>query len=179
MVNHAVLKFIFQVPERYASWVQKGLPVRFSVDNYPGETFTGGVYLISPAVTQASRAFNVGALVTNTDFRLKANTFARGQLVMQRAVPTPVVPVDAIVSFAGITKVFVIENGVARSRNVKPGRIQEGVQEIFEGVKEGDKVVLSGQTRLSDGAQVNVRDAAPRPEALALSKTASGGADGR
>ena len=65
------------MPERFGSLVVKKLPVRFQVDNYPGETFEGGVYLISPAVNTASRAFGVAALVTNTGFRLKANTFAR------------------------------------------------------------------------------------------------------
>src|ERR1051325_210489 len=95
IVSDGVLKFIFQVPERYASYVEKKLPVSFSVDNYPGEAFTGTTYLISPAVSMASRAFGVGALVTNTDFRLKANTFARGTLVLERGVPTPVVPIEA------------------------------------------------------------------------------------
>jgi len=170
VVNDAVLKFIFQVPERYASFVQKKLPVQFSVDNYPGETFTGSVYLISPEITQASRAFNVGALVTNTDFRLKANTFGRGQIVLQKALPTPVIPVDAIVSFAGVTKVFVVENGVAHSRPVKPGRIQQGLQEIIEGLHEGESVVTSGQTKLSEGIKVVIRDARPKDEAIAFNK---------
>jgi len=170
MVNDAVLKFIFPVPERYASYVEKGLPISFSVDNYPGEVFTGRVYLISPAVNQASRAFGVGALVTNTDFRLKANTFGRGQLVVAKAVPTPVVPVESVVSFAGVTKVFVIENDVARSRQVKVGRIQNGTQEIVDGVREGETVVVSGQTRLSDGMKVVVRERTAPNESLAYSK---------
>ncbi len=67
-VNDSVLKFIFQVPEKYASFVRKELPVSFNVDNYPGETFAGRVYLISPAVTLSSRAFFVGALVTTPPF---------------------------------------------------------------------------------------------------------------
>src|SRR5439155_10230356 len=123
LVNDAVLKFIFQVPERYASFVEKGLPVKFNVDNYPGETFTGSVYLISPAVNTSSRAFGVGALATNAGFRLKASTFARGSLVLERGVETPVVPLESVVSFAGVTKVFVIENNIARSRAVQVGRI--------------------------------------------------------
>ncbi len=95
LVNDSVLKFIFQVPERYGSFVTKKLPVQFNVDNYPGETFTGSVYLISPAVSTASRAFGVGALVTNINFRLKANTFARGTLTLERGVPTTKMgPVD-------------------------------------------------------------------------------------
>jgi len=164
MVNDAVLKFIFQVPERYASLVQKQLPVRFSVDNYPGEIFTGNVYLISPAVSTASRAFGVGALVTNTGFRLKANTFARGTLVLQKDAPTLVIPLQAVVSFAGVTKVFVVENQIARSRNVVTGRIREGFQEILEGLAPGETVVVSGQNRLSDGTAVAPQSRISSPE---------------
>jgi membrane fusion protein, multidrug efflux system len=157
LVNDSVLKFIFQVPERNASFVTKKLQVRFSVDNYPGETFTGSVYLISPAVSTASRAFSVGALVTNTDFRLKANTFARGTLTLEHAVPTAMVPLDAVVSFAGVTKVFVVEGDDARARSVVVGRIQDGRQEILEGLRAGERVVISGQGRLSDGKKVVVQ----------------------
>jgi RND family efflux transporter MFP subunit len=164
IVNDAVLKFIFHVPERYGSLVQKRLPVSFNVDNYPGETFTGSVYLISPSVSPSSRAFGVGALVTNTDFRLKASTFARGSLVIQPAVPTPVVPLETVISFAGVTKVFVVESGFAHSRNVTVGRIREGVQEIIEGVKAGESVVVSGQSRLSDGVAVAIQPVTmPKP----------------
>ena len=157
IVNDAVLKFIFQVPERHGSFVQKGLPVSFGVDNYPGETFTGNVYLISPAVTTSSRAFNVGALVTNTDFRLKANSYARGSLVLERGARTPVVPLESVVSFAGVTKVFVLENTVAHGRTVRTGRIRDGLEEILDGLKVGEVVVVTGQNRLTDGARVTVQ----------------------
>jgi membrane fusion protein (multidrug efflux system) len=161
LVNDSVLKFIFQVPERNASFVTKKLQVRFNVDNYPGETFTGSVYLISPAVSTVSRAFSVGALVTNTDFKLKANTFARGTLTLEHEVPTAMIPLDAVVSFAGVTKVFVVEGGVVRARNVKVGRIQTGRQEILEGLRAGEQVVVSGQSHLSDGTKVAVQSLTP------------------
>jgi membrane fusion protein (multidrug efflux system) len=159
IVNDAVLKFIFQVPERHASLVEKRLPVSFNVDNYPGKTFTGSVYLISPSVSTASRSFGVGALVTNVNFQLKANSFARGELVLQKAVPTPVVPVDAIISFAGVTRVFVLDDQTARSRTVVTGRIRDGLQEILEGIQAGDRVIVSGQSRITDGQEVALRDA--------------------
>jgi multidrug efflux pump subunit AcrA (membrane-fusion protein) len=136
--------------------------VNFGVDNYPGETFAGTVYLISPAVTLSSRAFNVGALVTNTSFRLKADTYARGSLVLERGAPTPVVPLESVVSFAGVTKIFVAENNVARSRAVQTGRIRDGLQEIIDGVKVGEVVVVTGQTRLTDGAAVTIQPAGTR-----------------
>ena len=174
MVNDAVLKFIFQVPERYASLVRKELRVHFTVDNYPGETFSGGVYLISPAVSTASRSFNVGALVANTDLRLKANTFARGELTLQSNVPTLVAPLQSVVSFAGVTKVFVVEGNTARSRPVTVGRIHDTFQEVTDGLKPGELVVTSGQTKLSDGMAVTLQSSvgtnAPSPLPLRASK---------
>lgn len=160
LVNDAVLKFIFQVPERYASFVRKELRVQFNVDNYPGESFSGGVYLISPAVSTTSRSFNVGALVTNADFRLKANTFARGELTLQSHVPTTVAPVESVVSFAGVTKVFVVEGNTAHSRPVTVGRIHDKFQEVTDGLKPGELVVTSGQTKLSDGMAVMLQSSA-------------------
>ena len=156
VVNDKTLKFIFQVPERFASQVKKELDVTFSVDNYPGEEFKGRVFLISPVVSMATRSFNVVALVANNDLRLKASTFARGSLVVERGVMTPVVPLDAVVSFAGLTKVFVVQDGKARNRTVKVGRIQAGKQEIMDGLKEGEVIVITGQGKLTEGAAVLV-----------------------
>ena len=178
IVNDAVLKFIFAVPERHASFVHKGLPVSFNVDNYPGETFAGSVYLISPSVTMASRAFSVGALVTNTDFRLKANTFARGALVIERGVPTSVVPLECVVSFAGVTKVFLVRDGKAESRVVRVGRVRDGLQEIVDGLSVGDQVVVSGTTKLTNGASVAIqtpetRESMPRSFQAAGTNTTS------
>lgn len=172
LVNDSVLKFIFQVPERYGSFVTKKLLVQFNVDNYPGETFTGSVYLISPAVSTTSRAFGVGALVTNTNFRLKANTFARGSLTLERGVPTPVVPLESVVSFAGVTKVFVVETNVAHARAVTVGRIQNGQQEILEGLKPGETVVVTGQSKLTEGAAVALQmaEAGARPAVHAAAR---------
>jgi membrane fusion protein (multidrug efflux system) len=107
-------------------------------------------------------------LVTNTDFRLKASTFARGTLVLERGVETPVVPLESVVSFAGVTKVYVIENNVARSRAVQVGRIRDGLQEITSGIAAGAVVAVTGQNRLTDGTAVAIK-----PPDTALADTQS------
>src|SRR6266496_348868 len=89
VVNDNVLKLIVQAPESYAGKVVKDQQVVFWVDAYGSkETFEGRVYLISPAVNTATRAFPFGALVQNADHRLKAGTYARGQLILARDAPT-------------------------------------------------------------------------------------------
>ena len=158
IVNDSQLKYIVQAPERYADEVQKNQTVRFTVDAF-GESFEGKVYLISPAVNTATRGFAFGALVENKNRKLKANTFARGELILDRNASALMVPLEAVISFAGVTKVFVVENSIARARSVQAGRIVREQQEILAGLKPGEKVVVSGQTKLFDGARVRIKSA--------------------
>ena len=115
--------------------------------------------MISPQVNTTTRAFAFGALVQNAERRLRASTFARGEVVLQRQVTSAVVPLDAVVSFVGINKIFVVENGVAKAREVVTGRVVQKQQEILSGVKVGESIVVSGQTKLFDGAKVRVKEA--------------------
>lgn len=159
IVNDRLLKFITSVPERFAGEVKKDQLALFTVDQHPGRTFEGRVLLISPSVNAKTRAFPFGVLVKNPDLNLKANAFARGELVLEREVPVLVVPVEAIINFAGVTKTFVVENGVARVREVQTGRIRDGRQQILVGLKAEDAVVITGQGKLRDGLKVTVKQA--------------------
>jgi membrane fusion protein (multidrug efflux system) len=135
------------------------------VDARPGEQFEGSVFLISPSVVTATRSFNVAARVLNPEGKLKANSFARGELLLEKDVPTAVVPVDAVVNFAGISKVYVISNNVALGREIKAGRVNADRLEVLAGLKQGEPVAASGTAKLFDGAKVRVL--APQTETAA------------
>ena len=66
------------------------------------------------------------------------------------------VPGDAVVSFAGVQRVLVVQDGKAREQRIRTGR-REGEQiEILEGLRSGD-VVIRAPGDLTDGAAVRVR----------------------
>jgi multidrug efflux pump subunit AcrA (membrane-fusion protein) len=72
------------------------------------------------------------------------------------------VPRAAVSIFAGVTKVFVVEDGVARERPVTLGSdLGDGWVEIASGLPRGVDVATSGLSRLSDGARVSVKAGAP------------------
>ena len=114
-----------------------------------------------------TRALTFGILVQNADLKLKANSYARGELILERDAPMLQVPLDAVVNFSGLTKVFVVDSGVARVREVQVGKIINGRQEILAGLKEGETIVLSGHSKLHEGAKVALKpattDPAPQP----------------
>jgi membrane fusion protein (multidrug efflux system) len=157
MVNDGVLKFIAQAPESFGPQVVRDLPVVFTVDAYPGRRFEGRVFLISPQVNLTTRMFDFGALVPNVERLLKAGTFARGELVLERSVPTRLVPVVSVLSSSGVSRVFLVKGGAAQSRVVKTGRVLGDRFEIVSGLSEGESVVTSGHLKLADGMVVEVR----------------------
>ena len=163
IVNDRVLKFIVQVPERHASQIQKGQPISFTVDAWPNERFTGSVFLISPSVNTATRAFALGALVENKEGRLKANTFARGELSVEKNATVLAVPLEAVLQASGISRVFVVQSGIAKARTVQVGMIAKGLQEILAGLSTNEEVIISGHMRLVDGTRVRNKAASTAP----------------
>jgi hypothetical protein len=87
---------------------------------------------------------------------LKPGFFAHA-IVTTRVDPNALtVPQQAIVSFAGVSKVFVADNNVARERIIQTG-VRVGTNEVeITGLKPGELVVISGLTRLTNGAALKV-----------------------
>ncbi|MEI7731329.1 MAG: efflux RND transporter periplasmic adaptor subunit [Verrucomicrobiota bacterium] len=173
VVNDSQLKLTVQVAERYGAEIKQGQTVRFSVDQYPDQKFEGRVELISPAINTGTRGLTFAALVTNADRKLKASSYARGEVVLERNAPTILVPLDAVVSFAGVTRVYIVQNGQARARQVKVGRVLETRQEIRSGIQAGEIVVTTGQSKLYDGAAVLLKSADGRVETKSAGATAA------
>jgi hypothetical protein len=72
------------------------------------------------------------------------------------------VPLEALVSFAGVTKVFLVEGGVAKEVQVTLGMQGNDWVEIASPKLPPDgKVVTSGQTAIANGTAVSIREASP------------------
>ena len=156
IVDDSTLKFRAEVPERDAARVKLGGLVRLKVDAYPDRTFEGKVSWINPAANADTRSVGIEARVENSERLLKANFFARAELITDTAASTLVVPVDAIVSFAGVTKVFIAEKDLAQPREVVLGGTRGEEQEILSGLDGGERVIVGGRTKVQPGSRIAV-----------------------
>jgi membrane fusion protein, multidrug efflux system len=162
LVTMDPLKYTGTIPERFAPDVRIGQEVRLEVDAYAARAFPGQVTRIAPAVDVQTRTLALEARVPNTQGLLRPGFFGRGAVLTRREAGVAFVPAEAVAYFVGITKVFVVTDGKARERRVKPGVRAEGRVEILEGVKPGEVVATSGLAQLYDGAPVELA-AAPAP----------------
>jgi RND family efflux transporter MFP subunit len=157
LVQNSPLKLRVEVPETAIESVKAGRLVEFTVDSLPGRRFEGRITRIAPSVNQQSRTLALEAIVDNRAGTLKAGLFARVSIQTGKSDRAPVVPAVALFTFAGLEKLFVIENGVVSERIVRSGARVGDVVEIVEGVKEGEIVATSNLGSLQQGREVTTR----------------------
>ena len=157
VVQISPMKLRFDVPENAIDSVKVGGPVQFQVDTFPTRKFAGRISRIAPSVDRASRTLKVEALVNNSDGILKPGIFARVTILTGQHDKALTVPAAAVFQFAGLDKVFVIENGKIVERIVRSGTQTETFVEIVEGVKEGETVATSNLGSLQQGREVTTR----------------------
>lgn len=151
------LRLWVNVPEKYTPDIQLGQAVKVRIGSRPGDDFPGRVARINPSVDPINRTFQVEALVPNAKGLLRPGGFAKASILTKSDAGAAVVPMESVVKFAGVTKIFVIENGVARAIPVKTRLEGKDWIEITGDLPSRGTVVTSGQTMLADGAPVEIR----------------------
>lgn len=147
------LRLRAEVPEREAKNVRSGQNVRVTID---GDTnvYVGQIMRLSPVIAQQTRMLLVEADVRNNG-KLRPGAFAHAEIVTNDAQMVATVPSKAIVTFAGIEKVIVVQNGKALEKPVTTGRRNGEWTEIVAGVNVGDQVVVD-PGNLQSGQAVEV-----------------------
>lgn len=136
------LRLRVAVPEREASSVRVGQPVRLRVEGEAAE-HAGRVARLSPSIQEQSRTQVVEAEVANRDGKLRPGAFARAEIVVEADRTALLVPGAAIVTFAGVERVFVVSDGRAAERRIRTGRRAGDRVEVLEGLAPGAQVVVS------------------------------------
>lgn len=148
------------VADRYLSLLEIGRTrAEIEVDAYPGELFTGKISRVRPELDRVTRTVAVTIEADNPDRRLMPGMYARIRLVLREKNDVPVIADEAVLSAGGETRVFVIEEGVARVRQIRLGLEEGNLNEVLEGLEAGEEVVVRGHRRLREGLAVKVEEA--------------------
>jgi len=152
LVQMNPLRLRAEVPERDALNIRNGMMVRVAVEGAAG-THQGRVVRLSPAIDEANRTLLVETEVSNTTNSLRPGAFARAEIIASSSQQALMVPAAAIVAFAGIDRVFTVQDGKAGEKRVRTGRHTDAGVEVLEGISAGDRVVIE-PGNLTDGEKV-------------------------
>jgi len=134
------LRLRAEVPERESRNVRVNLAVRVTLEG-DANVYSGKIARISPTITAQNRVLIVEAEVHNNG-QLRPGSYARAEIVSDDSNSAVAVPVNALVSFAGIDKVILVQDGKALEKPVTLGRRTAEWAEVLSGVKAGDPIVL-------------------------------------
>jgi len=151
------LEIYVYVPIEHSSQLRMNLPVQV-LDSDGKVVAESRVSFISPQVDNTTQTVLVKARIANSNDALRQSQFIRARIVWGTH-RNPQVPILAVSRLGGQYFAFVAEpqNGgsyVARQKPLKVGQTVGNDYEVQEGLKPGDKVIVSGTQFLVDGAPV-------------------------
>ena len=145
------------VPIEHSGQLRMNLPVQI-VDGEGKVLADSRISFISPQVDNTTQTVLVKARIANGNDALRQSQFVRARVVFGTH-QNPEVPILAVSRLAGQYFAFVAEPGnggafVARQKPLKIGQTVGNDYEVQDGIKPGDKVIISGTQFLMDGAPV-------------------------
>jgi membrane fusion protein (multidrug efflux system) len=154
----------FRLTEADSGRVKRGQTVAFRVAPFPDEVFEGEVTVIAPTIDEKSRTLRVKACIANPEGRLRPGLFARIDLGIANREGVIVIPEEAVLQRADGPVVFrAIADDRVQRVVVETGAYHDGQIEIARGLAAGDRIVLRGHFRLSDGQRVSSRSVDGEP----------------
>jgi membrane fusion protein (multidrug efflux system) len=130
-----------EVSEKDAPRVKAGQTVRLEIEGAEQE-YQSKVSRLSPVITADNRMLIAEADFQNAEATLRPGSFGKIEIVVNPSKETLFIPSSAVVTFAGMQKVFVINSGKPSEREVRCGRHKGNKVEVISGLKRGETVVL-------------------------------------
>jgi RND family efflux transporter MFP subunit len=160
LVLDQTLKLRVPVPERHSAEVKEGQHVQVTCAAFAAP-FEGKLTRVNPSVDPTTRTFDVEIQIPNPDGKLKPGGFAKAAIFTRLDQEAATVPLSALTTFAGVTKIFLAEHGRARAVPVTLGvQTTEWVEIATPALPRHAEVITSGQTLLATNTPITVREPA-------------------
>jgi len=137
------VRFRAGVPERAATGVAVGQPVRVMLEGQP--VIEIKIARISPSLDVANRTLIIEADLENSAGRWRTGMFAEGEIVVDTEQTALAVPSTSVVAFGGIEKVWTVTGNQAAPRPIRTGRRSDDFVEVLDGLQPGDLVIANGR----------------------------------
>jgi RND family efflux transporter MFP subunit len=152
-----VIRTQVYVPQDRAFGLTPGVEAVVHVPEIPDRVFPGKVTRIADALQAGTRTLLTEIDIPNPDGILASGMYCTVEIHIPRKTPSLVLPAEAIIFNSGGTQVAVIEDGTAHLRKISVARDFGKEVEVRDGVKPGDRVILSPPVYLVEGSKVRAR----------------------
>lgn len=157
IIQNDTLELNLPIPSQKTPQLRIGLPVQL-LDQNNSPLGTGRISFISPQVQSNTQTILAKASFPNPEGNLRDAQSVKAKVIWERN-PGVLVPTAAVTRVAGQPFVYVAQpqegsKMVAKQKRVELGEIQGSNYQVIEGLKPGEKIIISGIQNLSDGSAI-------------------------
>ena len=139
------------VTESIITYVSIGTKAIVSVKAAGVSNIEGSVTSVSPVKDSSTGLYTVCIAIENENGLLKDGMFASITLTIEDSVDALIIPAESVLEDSdGVKYVYVTNGDTAERRDIDPGIVTDEYTEVLRGIKEGDKIVVSGKEYLSE-----------------------------
>ena len=148
----------FEVPESVISSLKIGTEINAFTRAWGDEVFTGIIKSVNTRVNLESRSITVRAEINNSNLKLKPGMFMMVKLPIITRKNAIIVPEESVLTDGTQRTIYVIKDGVTKSKPVKLGQRLPGEVEVLEGISSDAIVITGGIQKVRDGSKVIIRE---------------------
>jgi RND family efflux transporter MFP subunit len=163
------VKMVFDATDKEFGQLKLDQPAQVEVTSYPQEWFQGKIVKISPILDPVTRLATIEILIPNPDGRLKPGMFARAEVTIGLLEDKIIIPRYAALETTTLKSVegrdtvvkeyhvyTVNDSSRAVQCDLKVEYVNHNYIAVNSGIEVGEKIVVSGQNKLLDGAEVTI-----------------------
>ncbi|MCX6271588.1 MAG: efflux RND transporter periplasmic adaptor subunit [Bacteroidetes bacterium] len=150
------LRFLANLGEKEISRISGKVAVKITVDVYQGFEYEGKIKSLGVKADEAKRFPVEIELANDPQHPIRAGMFGVALFGDKDNPEVLIIPRKSITGSLKDPQVFVVENNIAMLKSLVIGRVTDDEVEVFKGLKQGEKVVLTGQINLENRKKVTI-----------------------
>ena len=143
-----------KIPENYAAYIKKGLPVDIKISSYKDKIFQGEVDFVSSRINADTRSLLSRIKINNTNLELISGSLlevkVKFNLRNSLSIPDTGVMIEGDKSYV----YKITDENIANKTEVKTGLRDNKNIEILSGLSEGDIIVAEGLKKVRPGGKI-------------------------
>ena len=117
----------------------------------------GEITELSPAISSETRTFKGKLMIDNNKMLIRPGMFVKADIVTESHSSTIIIPKNIVRNERNRRIVFVVDQGIARAKQVRLGLEEKNQVEVLSGLERDDQLIIRGFETLRDGSKVKIQ----------------------
>ena len=143
-----------KIPENYVGVIKKGLKAEISSSAFK-RNFKGKIESVSSRIDPSTRSILARVIVKNDNFQIIPGQLMTVKIIYDEekelGVPESAVTIQGNTSF-----VYIVEDNIAKKRNIEIGKRNFGKVSVVSGLEKDEEVVIEGVSKVRNNLKVKI-----------------------